>query len=243
MRIYRLINVLAAVLIAMPTIAQENHSTGWFMNANTIKLNSKWSLHAEAQLRSSNNWEHVSNVLFRGGINYHVKKNQIATAGFAYIPTRNVVGEKSGLLSEHRFWQQYVINQNVKNTVVQHRLRLEERFVAKGALEDSEVITDERKYSTRLRYFIRAVIPFNHQQPFTKGMFLGLQEEVMTNITDNKNVNGHFFDQNRGYVALGYRVSKKLDFEVGYLNQYVQRAKSTPNLMNHIAQLAVYTRL
>lgn len=245
MKIYRLINAWAFVLFAIPAIAQENHSSGWFMSVNTIKLSpaSKWSLHAELQVRSTNKWEHVNNILLRGGINYNVKKNQIATVGVAYVPSRNVIADDASLLAEHRFWQQYIINQPVKKTVIQHRFRLEERFVAKGKLENGDVKTDERRYSTRLRYFIRAVIPFSKQQPFTKGMFLGLQEEVFANITDKQNVNGRFFDQNRGYLALGYRVSKKLDVEVGYMNQYVQRAKGQTNIMNHIAQLAVYTRL
>jgi hypothetical protein len=242
MRMFRFINVLAIVFISTSVFSQEQNSVGWFLSANTIKVSDKWSVHAEFQLRSTAKWEHVGNILLRGGLNYHVNKKQIATAGFAYIPTRTTVGSNAGLLAEHRFWQQYIINQNIGNTVLQHRFRLEERFVSKGKLEHDEVVNQERKYSTRLRYFARAVIPFNKQQPFTNGAFLSLQEEIMANITDKQNVNNHFFDQNRAFIGLGYRASKKLDFEIGYMNQYVQRATS-PNVMNHIAQFAVYTRL
>ena len=63
-------------------------------------------------------------------------------------------------------------------------------------------------------------------------MFLNLQ---------NKNkLNDKVFDQNRAYVAIGYRVNRRFDLEAGYLNQYVDGLSS--NTVNHAGQLALYTR-
>jgi hypothetical protein len=67
-----------------------------------------------------------------------------------------------------------------------------------------------------------------------------LQNEVFGNIQNNAKVNNHVFDQNRAYVALGYRFSKRMDIEAGYLNQYVQQTQA--HTINHIAQVALYTR-
>jgi hypothetical protein len=55
-------------------------------------------------------------------------------------------------------------------------------------------------------------------------------------------VNGETFDQNRAYVAVGYRFSARFDLEAGYLNQYIDHRND--NFSNvHVAQVAGYLRL
>jgi len=238
--------MLAAGIFAFTSLcsaAQINQQIGWFGSFNTIKINSKFSVHAELQVRSTDNWEQVQSVLPRLGLNYHFAKNQILTAGYAFIPTRNSIGGKSQLLGEHRIWQQYIINQSVKNTAISHRFRLEERFIPRPTSDGTTIDWNNRLYSTRLRYFIRAVVPLVKDKPFTKGVFIGLQNEIFTNLTDQQNVNTHFFDQNRAYAALGYRFSKKFDIEAGYMNQFIKGVAKTGNRNNHIIQLATYLRL
>ena len=236
--------LLAGILLAtLPGNSQEHQQTGWLASFNTIKISSKWSVHAEFQLRSTNHWAQVQTVLPRIGINYHIRKNQVITAGYALIPNRVFTGGYNGLVSEHRVWQQYLLNQTIGSTVLTHRLRLEERFTPRAIVVGDDVLAGDRVVSVRARYFARAVIPFKKQVPFVKGPFIGLQEEAFVNVAGNKNVNGQFFDQNRAYVAFGYRVSKQFDVEAGYLNQFVVRIKGQENLMNHVVQLAFYTRL
>ena len=237
------LTLLTIVLLKHNLSAQTVQQSAWLASFNTIKLAKKWSLHLEMQVRSTDNWEQVQTVLPRVGLNYHVKTNQILTAGYAYIPNRVNAFDESALLAEHRIWQQYIINQKAGNLVITHRFRLEERFVPAARLENNDLAVAERKYSTRLRYFARAVIPFKKQQPFVKGAFIGLQEELFFNISDRQNVNGKWFDQNRAYAALGYRFSKKFDAEIGYLNQYTEKSTGQPNVINNILQLAFYTRL
>lgn len=243
MKMMKLGLLLLCHCIVYTSFAQVAQHSGWFASFNTIKLSDKWGIHAELQIRSTDDWQQVQSILPRIGLNYQVAKNQVLTAGCAYIPNRVTVGSNSGLLGEHRIWQQYLINQPVGKITVAHRFRLEERFTPKGILDGGEVKVSERVYSTRFRYFIRAIIPFTKQRPFVKGAFIALQNEAFVNITDKQNVNGRFFDQNRAYVAFGYRFSKKMDIEAGYMNQYVQRTKAQANVANHIAQLATYLRL
>ena len=73
-------------------------------------------------------------------------------------------------------------------------------------------------------------------------MFAALQEEVFLNFGNGDNTNGKTFDQNRIYLAIGYRVNAEFDIEAGYMNQYTSgRNDSFTN--NHIAQVAGYLRL
>ena len=66
------------------------------------------------------------------------------------------------------------------------------------------------------------------------------QNEVFVNLTGRSDLNGQWFDQNRAYVAFGRRLSAKLDFVVGYLNQFINGRSS--DTLNHVIQFALYTR-
>ncbi len=55
---------------------------------------------------------------------------------------------------------------------------------------------------------------------FSKGWYAGIQNEVFLNAQNKENINDSFFDQNRVYAGLGYRFSKKIDLEAGYMYRY-----------------------
>lgn len=224
-------------------MAQQNINTGWLASFNTFSLTKKWSIHLDVQLRSTDELSQVQTVLIRPGINYHLNKKQVLTAGYAFIPNRYVSAADNELLAEHRLWQQYIILQPVKKVTVQHRFRFEERFIPKPALDNNDLYTDEYSFATRFRYFVRSVMPLSIQKgAFEKGMFAALQNEVFLNATNKDVVNGKTFDQNRLYVALGYRVVKQFDVEAGYMWQFVERKEGLGTTHNHIAQIAFYWR-
>lgn len=225
-----------ALLLQAQTVTQ---NTGWLLFLNSTKFNEKWGLHFDFQLRSQNNWDGVRNVLVRPGITYYINKSSNATLGYLYTPTflqnNSVVGGVSpkSTLTEHRIWQQYIYShQPWKGAALSHRFRLEQRFIERQ--------TDDL-FAQRFRYFFRLVQPLQKQEgAFTKGVFAALQNELFFNIQNKDQLNGSLFDQNRAYLAIGYRVSKSFDIEAGYLNQAVKGASA--NTVNNVVQLALYTR-
>ncbi|MFN0257420.1 DUF2490 domain-containing protein [Pedobacter ureilyticus] len=238
--------LLAAVLSIFTTLLHAqiiNQNTGWFMFLNSTKFNDKWGMHFDLQVRSEDNWNRVRNILVRPGLTYYINKNSNATLGYLYTPTLlatkinyiDAAGNSfaKGSLTEHRIWQQYIYNhQPWKGATLSHRLRLEQRFIERQ--------TDDL-FSQRFRYFFRLIQPLQKQEgTFTKGVFAALQNELFFNIQNKDQLNGSLFDQNRAYLAVGYRVSKAFDVEAGYLNQTVKGASR--NTMNNVAQLALYTR-
>jgi len=233
------------LLAAQSTQAQQVQYSGWLASFNTIKLKGKWALHAELQLRSTNHVAQLQTLLPRVGLNYQVRSNHVATAGYAYIPNRYRAGAVDGLVAEHRLWQQYIINQPLSKAVaLQHRFRLEERWLPNVAAVGNALEKTGSRFTTRFRYFNRLVVPLHKQSgAFNKGLFAALQNEVFINTTHRSHVNGRWFDQNRLYVAMGCRLSKKADVETGYLNQYLKASGNNANTVNHIWQLAMYTRL
>lgn len=224
------------------TVNAQTQFTGWVASFNTIKTGKQTSLHTDIQLRSTNGWEQIQTILIRPGINFHLNKKMVITAGYAFISNRRTVNNISDLVPEHRIWEQLLYNHKWKNIFISHRLRLEQRFISKVTAINNTLEANGTAYANRFRYFNRTILPFKKEKIFSRGMFTALQNEVFINIGNTANVNGEFFDQNRLYLATGYRINTKTDLEIGYMNQYVNgRGRQFTN--NHILQLAGYLRL
>jgi len=237
---------ISGTILLLLTVSSITHAqtqfTGWVASFNTVKLNKKFSIHFDGQFRSSNQWQHMQTLLLRTGLNYHIKKNLVATAGYAYIHNRRVINEISGYAPEHRIWEQLIVSHKLLYTSLSHRFRLEQRFIGKSHVNGNDFHNQGNSYANRFRYFFRTLLPIATAAEFRKGPFFALQNEVFVNIGDKSAVNGEFFDQNRAYGALGYRFCTRFDAEVGYLNQYIN-GRNSAFTNNHIVQLAVYTRL
>ncbi|MFO0266506.1 MAG: DUF2490 domain-containing protein, partial [Cyclobacteriaceae bacterium] len=62
-------------------------------------------------------------------------------------------------------------------------------------------------------------------------------------ISFGENVKMNVFDQNRAYVALGYRIPKVGRLEFGYLNQLVLKSNGTQVESNHTLQLGLISNI
>lgn len=220
----------------------QSQYTGWTGIFNTFKTGKKTSIHTDLQLRSTDEIKQLQTFLIRSGLNIHLNKKIIVTAGYAFIYNKRIINTVSGYAPEHRIWEQVIYNHKLKSIFVTHRLRLEQRFLSKSIVENNALINDGTLYANRTRYFIRNLLPLKKEVAFMKGLFAAIQNEVFVNIGNTSNVNGAFFDQNRFYLALGYRLSAKADLEIGYMNQYVN-GRGSQFINNHIIQLAGYLRL
>ncbi|MBO9153331.1 DUF2490 domain-containing protein [Chitinophaga sp. GCM10012297] len=242
MRQIILTGILFLFTATMLKAQQRPQFAGWLASFNSFRITgSKFGVHLDAQARSSDKWESLQTYIVRPGLNYHVRKNMIITAGYALVSNRFM---QTDHFAEHRIWEQFIINHPVGFVPLQHRFRVEQRFIGNMVYDPSDVKWKKDGHNTahRFRYFLRGIIPFSGERSFSKGMFGALQNELFLNFGDKSAVNGKTFDQNRAYVAVGYRFSAKFDLEAGYLNQYItQRNDNFTNV--HVAQLAGYLRL
>lgn len=206
--------------------------SGWGAFFHSQKLSNKTGLHLDAQFRSADDLAYVRNVLIRPGFTYFFDAKKNATLGYAFILT-NLGSTINNDLIEHRIWQQFIITTPIGKIPLVNRFRLEQRFIETSTTDI---------FSQRIRYFARAVIPFQKQatNKFSRGAFLALQNEIFLHIQNKDLLNNKLFDQNRTYLALGYRLNETMDLETGYLNQHIKGTVNTTT--NHVLQLALYTR-
>ncbi len=230
--------LILIVCLAMATFTvfgqTQNQTSGWFMFLNSTKFSEKWGMHLDVQLRSADQLDYLRNVLIRPGLTYYINNKSNVTVGYLLNTTKTeVLGAADIDLVENRIWEQYILTHKISSIFTTHRFRLEQRFIEQN--NGSEV------FSQRFRYFFRLIQPLQKQaEAFSKGAFLALQNELFFNIQHKDQLSGNFFDQNRAYLAIGYRFSKKVDIEAGYLNQAINGTNNYT--LNNVIQLALYTR-
>ncbi|HEY4108389.1 DUF2490 domain-containing protein [Puia sp.] len=234
---------LLIILLIFAFTGQANSQTqfmGWLSTFQNYKVNNKFGFYFDGQWRSTAQVQQMNTLLLRPGINIYLSPVFTATAGYAFIPQQRISAGVTGYLPEHRVWEQVVFTHKVKAhhrpvATVAHRVRLEQRFIPRHHAEGNSLVKDGHRSAGRLRYFTRGVVPLGSRRD--RGMFAAVQNEIFFHTA-----NGGSFDQNRAYVAAGYKMNAALDLEMGYLNQYIS-AGGGASTNNHILQVATYIRL
>jgi hypothetical protein len=237
----RIVFLSLSLLLFFRESRAQNQFSGWLASFNSFKLNHKWSIHFDGQLRSGDQIGNVQTILLRPGVNYHFSKHLYASAGYAYVDNRRTMGAVTNYIPEQRIWEQLVLSHKFKSIGMSHRLRAEQRFLPIVVVDNEALRVVDHAMAHRFRYFLRNIIPFQKAPSFTEGVYFALQNEVFFNVAGKRNVNGKLFDQNRLYGALGYRLPRTFDLEAGYMYQYIKTAGGSIN--NHVVQLALYKRL
>lgn len=188
--------------------AQENGEDqlgAWYMYFGTNTLSDKFSLHSEAQFRYYEVSGRFNQLLLRTGLNYHLNASAIATLGYGYIATDGSYAEPPAETNaiEHRIFQQFILKNTVGKVAVEHRYRLEQRFL------DFRPGTD---LEHRARYRLQLTLPLSG------AFFLNFYDEVFLNFQDE------IFGQNRAYAALGIKLSATSSLQLGYLKNHFRNA-------------------
>jgi len=250
MRFVYFVLAIGFIVITPDFLSAQTSNTfnGWLAITAYFKLDTKFTLRIEGNLRSGDEWQQIQTVIFRPGIQYIFARNQTLTLGYAYISNAQTIDGIRGYTPEDRIWEQYSImnyfSAQEHYISFQNRLRLEQRFIGQSVVDNDQLVTESFEFVQRLRYFFRMIVPFiqSPKKEFIKGSFFSLQNEVFVNIGNTSVVNGKFFNQNRAYFSVGYRFSPKNDTEVGYIYQFVE-GTGTAKMNNHIIQLATYIHL
>ncbi len=202
------------------------NAIGWYNAFGTVYTckKQKTSIWLEYQWRRDNVIIDWQQSLTRIGIQYHFKNGVSALLGYGYIITFPYGDYPAGKyhIPEHRIWQQLAWNGNVGRIAINHRLRLEQRFVGKANQAASGYTITDWVYLNRVRYQLRATIPINNKKLTDKTWYTATFDEVF--IGFGENVNQNVFDQNRIGLLAGYQFNKMLRAELGLFNQTLQQA-------------------
>lgn len=202
-----------------------NNTLVWLNQFHTINLNKHWSVLAEYQWRRTEGLKSWQQSLLRGGLQYKFANGLSVLAGYGYIetwPYGDYPPAAPQPFPEHRIYEQLSWNDNIGRVTLNHRGRLEQRFL--GVLDAKA--TDGREitrwnYLNRVRYQLKAIVPVNHATLTDKTIYVSSFDELF--IGFGKNVNANIFDQNRFGLLIGYRLNNRFSLEAGYFNQTLQQ--------------------
>mgnify|MGYP001276650714 CR=1 FL=1 len=226
--------ILAFLLFAgtaAPALAQKEIVTqhnGWYMFFGNHRLNAHWGLHTEFQWRRSEWITQNQQLLIRVGADYHLDENNSLTAGYAWVKTFPY-GEQpiNEPFIEHRIWEQWLTNHRSGRLYVNHRYRLEQRFLEQPA-------TSEFVFRQRARYRLLLTLPLEQRDFTDNSFFLATYAEVFLGF--GKGIGRNVMDQSRLYLALGYRFNPRVNLQLGYLNQYIIKPDGLRHERNHTLQ-------
>ncbi|MEZ4933470.1 MAG: DUF2490 domain-containing protein [Saprospiraceae bacterium] len=211
----------------------------WWMYFGNHKLSEKFSLHTEYQFRRSDFAKDWQQSLMRVGLDYHLPKKAMLTAGYGWIVSFPYGDQPIATkVNEHRIWQQLVLQENLGRFYFHHRYRLEQRFIENASLdENGDRVVDGNKFRQRARYRFLISIPISKKTMEDNTLFFSTYEEVFLGF--GKGIQKNVLDQNRLYFALGWRFDKDFNVQLGYLNHYVIKGDGAHKEMNHTLQAAV----
>lgn len=183
------------------TFAQKSDLGAWYMYFGNNKISKKLNWHNEIQYRNFDAVGDLEQLLIRTGVGYDLtENNNNVLLGYGFILSQPYVnGEKKENI-EHRIFQQFITKQKFGRFNLQHRYRLEERF-----LEDD--------FRMRFRYMLGFNIPITQKEMLPKTLYASVYNEIFLHF------DSPVFDRNRVYGALGYVINKNMRIEAGYMNQ------------------------
>jgi hypothetical protein len=196
---------ISFVFIFLTTLvfAQKSDVGNWFIYFGNKKINEKWNFHNEIQYRNYNFIGDNNQLLARVGIGYNLtENNNNILLGYGFINTQKYVPNSldKAETNEHRIFQQFITRQNFGIIFLQHRYRIEERFLPND-------------FQIRFRYFLAINIPISKKTMEKNTLYLSAYNEIFINADKP------IFDRNRLYGAIGYVINKNIKVEAGLMAQ------------------------
>lgn len=183
--------------------AQKTDTGNWFLYFGNQKINNRWNWHNEVQYRNFNFAGDLEQLLLRTGIGYNLtENNNNILLGYAYVHSEPYIAGTDDKLEtdEHRIFQQFITKQQFGRVYIQHRYRVEERF-----------LNDD--FKLRFRYFLSLNVPINKKTLDKNAIYASAYNEIFLNTEQNQ------FDRNRLYGGIGYCFSKNIKVEAGIMSQ------------------------
>ncbi len=198
------LSILLILVLFVNRIFSQNVDLGSW-NILNLKYNptEKWSVFAEAQLRSLKFYDNFHYYEYKGGINYGLHKNVKLTLAAGSYQTYKEGGDfvlpKNN--DEFRLWPQVILFQSVGKLKIEQRYRAEFRFTSNG-------------YRNRFRYRLGVAYAFGKERTTYKPFQINVSNELF--FTDQE----PYFERNRFLVAFNYKPSKATTLQIGYLHQF-----------------------
>jgi hypothetical protein len=217
----------------------EHQQLIWYAYFNTIHFDTTWSLTTELQERRFINPGAQHQFLVRTHLHRNLGAGWDVAAGLCLL-FHNPNDPESDLqltVPEIRPHLEFNLRQKIKSLRIEHRYRVEARFLHNTDLSLMELEDGYTYGSLRFRYRLQLLLPVVRLSE-TQSIKLKASDEIFLNVGEN--IVHNFFDHNRLFAGLNMVVSPTFTVEVGYINWFQQRSSGVDYYNRDILQLALY---
>ncbi len=209
--------LLALLFLNLKGFSNNPKLGSWYMYfGNTKFTDTKWNFNYDIQNRNYEFFSDLNQMLLRGSVQYVLFDNLTVGTGYAFVHTEQF--EKPDVpFVENRIFQDVITQQKVATSVLKHRFRFEQRFI------------EHQDFKSRLRYQLGLDIPLYQNTDKNQNLYATMYNEVFMNMDENSRKT-NAFDRNRLYFGAGFKVNKDLGFQLGWMNQMLQK-KSYQQMM------------
>lgn len=200
----RLISLFIFITLQSTLYSQnpsEDFLGSWYSYSSSHRLSEQFSLAPHAELRFYEPFSNYNLVVVSLRGNYHINSKSVLGLGYAYLDIDTAFEfDDRPHLHEHRIIEQYVYNHNFGKIKLQHRGRLEQRFLE---------FSNKNELQNRFRYKL------SFRYNLNKTFFLVIYEEPIVNFQDQ------VFHENRFYTGIGINILKHAQLQIGYLKHHI----------------------
>lgn len=226
--------LLATAFWAPEALAVDNNANLWLMYFGDFKVDdTPWGIHFDTQVRRADVGLSWQQLLIQTGMNYDVNNRIQLGFGHGYMntyPYGDFPLPRS--LDEHRLYEQISIDTPVAGIALQHRFRLEQRWI------ENATGPDNRRQENRFAYRIKTRLPIFRED---SDWGLVLSNEIFANFGGA--VGHNSFDQNRAYGGINYKLSKSCSLDLGFMEQTLQHRDGRVWEHNHTLMFAISSKL
>ena len=208
-----------------PGYVTDGSSLLWVVPQVNLRLAEEW------RVISDFNWRRVlpgldaQQDLFRAGLERRHGGMSIA-AGYAFAASHRY-GPFPALsaFNEHRAWEQVAHERTHGPWTIEHRYRLEQRWIEAFIMVEGEIVADDVAYRNRIRYRLQVRYTFLDELREPAPWSLTLSNEIFLHFLNG--TQGNTFDQDRIAMYVARKISSTFTARVGALEQIIVRAGYT----------------
>ena len=229
--------LMSCLLIPTVVLAQrltEDNNNLWITYLGDHRISKHWSFHTEAHWRRAELGQRWQQLLLRPAVNYHLNDKVMLTLGYSYYTTYSYGDYPLRFATpEHHMYEQVQWKESLGRLLVQHRYRLEQRYVAVMVPgSDGNGVLDHYRYLNRFRYRLLLTFPLSKPQLAKDVWFASAYDEIFLTFGDAARTDG--IQQNRISALIGYQLDGKgSSIQMGYLHQNLNRPDINLMEANH----------
>ena len=213
---------IAFIILLMPIAskAQRTHvhtNVLWASYGNTIRFNKKWSLVNDVQVRTKDWADKWLLYAIRTGLNYNINEHVAVTGGLTLFESAQYAGKDLFFKNEWRPWEELSYQLKIKKINLLQRLRTEQRFLQQTVNNQK---TNNYQYIFRLRYRFEWQFPLKDDNiKLLAGNEIFLNPGYLNNSL--------FFDQNRTFTGISFKLSANTNLQAQYLKIFQWRSNTS----------------